>query len=111
MLQAPASVKRGDVCVVRMLPLRPLILESFADNPPLGRICWYFERKVAQIHAMSCCHKFTRCLVVRLDSGCVVAVGVVKTVGHLKGDLPPPPKVAAARAAKAAAASKAGANA
>ena len=44
-LQAPASVKRGDVCVVRMLPLQPLILESFADYPPLGRICWYEDMK------------------------------------------------------------------
>jgi hypothetical protein len=49
--------------------------------------------------------RFTRCG--RFDSGCIVAVGVVKTVEHAAAGLPLPRKVQVARAAKAAAAKSA----
>lgn len=39
----------------------------------------------------------------RFDSGCIVAVGVVKTIEHAAAGLPLPRKVQVARAAKAAA--------
>jgi hypothetical protein len=90
-------VKRGDVCVVRMVPLKPVVVESFADYPPLGRICWYVQHKRARGTAHQAAARF--------DSGCIVAVGVVKTIEHTKVQPPLPPKVEAARAAKAAAAS------
>ena len=33
----PKAVKNGDACFVRMIPTKPMCVESFADYPPLGR--------------------------------------------------------------------------
>ena len=51
----PKAVKNGDACFVRMIPTKPMCVESFADYPPLGRFA------------------------VR-DSRQTIAVGVVKSV-------------------------------
>jgi elongation factor 1-alpha len=33
----PKFVKNGDACMVQMEPTKPMVVESFADYPPLGR--------------------------------------------------------------------------
>lgn len=33
----PKAVKNGDACFVRMLPTKPMCVETFSDYPPLGR--------------------------------------------------------------------------
>jgi len=33
----PKAVKSGDACMVRLVPTKPLTVETFADYPPLGR--------------------------------------------------------------------------
>ncbi len=99
-------MKRGDVCVVRMVPLKPLVLESFADYPPLGRICWYLNAPIRHLRAQRCGASSAH----RFDSGCIVAVGVVKTTQQTKADLPQPPKLQAARDARAARAAAASAG-
>jgi len=35
--QAPKSVKSGDAAIVKMVPQKPMCVESFAEYPPLGR--------------------------------------------------------------------------
>jgi len=51
----PTSLKKGDSAIVRMVPSKPMVVETFAEYPPLGRFA------------------------VR-DMGQAVAVGVVKEV-------------------------------
>jgi len=34
---APKSVKSGDACMVRLIPSKPLCVETFSEYPPLGR--------------------------------------------------------------------------
>merc|ERR1719443_2165027 len=53
--QNPKFVKSGDACMVTMEPSKPMVVESFADYPPLGR---FAVRDMRQ----------------------TVAVGVIKTV-------------------------------
>ena len=55
---------------------------------------------LSPLHARHCPRGSRGCG--RFDSGCIVAVGVVKTVEHAAAGLPLPRKVQAARAAKAA---------
>ncbi len=60
MEEKPAFIKVGDSALVKMKPLRPMVLENFADIPELGRFA------------------------IR-DMGATVGVGVVKEVtvkGH-----------------------------
>jgi len=33
----PKFVKSGDACIVKLLPSKPMCVESFTDYPPLGR--------------------------------------------------------------------------
>lgn len=33
----PKSIKRGDAAMVKMVPSKPMVVESFKDYPPLGR--------------------------------------------------------------------------
>ncbi len=33
----PPFVKSGDVCLVEMIPMKPLVVESFSEFAPLGR--------------------------------------------------------------------------
>ena len=33
----PDFIKTGDVAIVRIKPLKPIVIEKFADFPPLGR--------------------------------------------------------------------------
>jgi elongation factor 1-alpha len=33
----PKSVKSGDACIAKLVPTKPLCVETFADYPPLGR--------------------------------------------------------------------------
>jgi len=33
----PKFVKTGDACIVKLVPTKPLCVESFAEYPPLGR--------------------------------------------------------------------------
>ena len=33
----PKFVKNGDACMVTMEPSKPMVVEAFADYPPLGR--------------------------------------------------------------------------
>jgi elongation factor 1-alpha len=35
--EAPKAVKNGEACIVNMIPTKPLVVESFAAYPPLGR--------------------------------------------------------------------------
>jgi elongation factor 1-alpha len=37
MEESPKSIKTGDTALVRMVPTKPLCVESFKDYPPLGR--------------------------------------------------------------------------
>jgi elongation factor 1-alpha len=60
MEDAPASVKSGEACIARLVPTKPLCVESFTEYPPLGR---FAVRDMRQ----------------------TVAVGVIKAVE--KGDL------------------------
>mmetsp|Transcript_7491 Transcript_7491/g.16249 ORF Transcript_7491/g.16249 Transcript_7491/m.16249 type:complete len:450 (+) Transcript_7491:238-1587(+) len=42
----PAQLVAGDVALVELVPLRPLVVEAFADYPPLGRFCMRDLRQV-----------------------------------------------------------------
>jgi elongation factor 1-alpha len=33
----PKNVKSGDACIVKMLPTKPMVVETFTEYPPLGR--------------------------------------------------------------------------
>jgi elongation factor 1-alpha len=33
----PKFVKSGDACIVKLIPSKPMCVESFTDYPPLGR--------------------------------------------------------------------------
>jgi elongation factor 1-alpha len=33
----PKNVKSGDACMVRLVPTKPMVVETFAEYPPLGR--------------------------------------------------------------------------
>jgi len=35
--QAPKNIKSGDAAMVRLIPSKPMCVESFAEYPPLGR--------------------------------------------------------------------------
>ena len=35
--KSPKLVKSGEACMVKMVPQRPMCVESFKDYPPLGR--------------------------------------------------------------------------
>jgi elongation factor 1-alpha len=35
--ESPKFVKSGDACIVKMIPMKPMCVESFAEFPPLGR--------------------------------------------------------------------------
>jgi elongation factor 1-alpha len=35
--KGPKAVKSGDACIVKLVPTKPLTVETFADYPPLGR--------------------------------------------------------------------------
>ena len=35
--QAPKTIKAGDAAIVKMIPSKPMCVESFTDYPPLGR--------------------------------------------------------------------------
>ena len=37
MQKNPDFIKSGDVAIVRVKPLKPVVIEKFADFPPLGR--------------------------------------------------------------------------
>jgi elongation factor 1-alpha len=51
----PKAIKKGDSAIVRMVPLKPLVVETFSEYPPLGRFA-------------------------ARDSGNTVFVGVIKEV-------------------------------
>ena len=51
----PKFVKNGDACIVTLVPTKPMVVEAFANYPPLGR---FAVRDMRQ----------------------TVAVGVIKTV-------------------------------
>merc|ERR1719172_142573 len=53
--ESPKTVKSGDACMVKLVPSKPMCVESFSDYPPLGR---FAVRDMRQ----------------------TVAVGVIKTV-------------------------------
>jgi elongation factor 1-alpha len=35
--QAPKFVKSGDACIVKLIPSKPMCVESYSEYPPLGR--------------------------------------------------------------------------
>jgi len=35
--EAPKNIKNGDAAIVRLVPSKPMCVESFAEYPPLGR--------------------------------------------------------------------------
>ena len=35
----PTMVKNGDVAMVKLSPSKPMVIETFAEFPPLGRFC------------------------------------------------------------------------
>jgi elongation factor 1-alpha len=35
----PATIKSGDAAIVKLVPQKPVVVEKFADYPPLGRFC------------------------------------------------------------------------
>lgn len=37
MEENPACVKNGDACIVKLVPTKPLVVETFTEYPPLGR--------------------------------------------------------------------------
>lgn len=37
MEQKPQFIKQGDVAIVKIKPLKPVVAEKFSDFPPLGR--------------------------------------------------------------------------
>ena len=53
----PKNVKSGDACMVRMVPSKPLCVESFADYPPLGR---FAVRDMRQTVAVGVIKEVTR---------------------------------------------------
>merc|ERR1719197_1344860 len=61
MEKEPKSIKMGDAAMVRMIPTKPLCVESFTESPPLGR---FAVRDMRQ----------------------TVAVGVIKAVTKRSGD-------------------------
>jgi len=55
----PKSIEKGESALVKMVPLKPMVVETFAEYPPLGRFA---------------CR----------DMGTTVAVGVIKEVNKKK---------------------------
>ena len=37
MQEEPASIKTGDSAMVHFVPTKPMVVETFAEYPPLGR--------------------------------------------------------------------------
>ena len=42
----PEYVKSGDTCIVEMVPQKPMVVETFKDFPPLGRIALRDHKEV-----------------------------------------------------------------
>jgi len=53
----PKSLKSGDAAMVRLIPLKPMCVESFAEYPPLGR---FVVRDWNQTVAVGVIHEVTK---------------------------------------------------
>lgn len=45
----PAALKSGDAAIIRMIPGKPMCVESFSEYPPLGKSPLFFCRKSCAI--------------------------------------------------------------
>jgi len=53
----PKAVKNGDACIARLVPTKPMCVESFSDYPPLGR---FAVRDMRQTVAVGVIKKVTK---------------------------------------------------
>ena len=45
----PKSLKAGDAAVIRIIPMKPMCVESFSDYPPLGRFVAMDQKKTVAL--------------------------------------------------------------
>jgi elongation factor 1-alpha len=53
----PKTVKSGDACMVKMVPSKPMCVESFAEYPPLGRFAVRDMRQTVAVGVIKAVHK------------------------------------------------------
>lgn len=56
---APASIKKGDSALVRLVPSKPMVVEAFAAYPPLGRFAVRDMRQTVAVGVIKSVNKVT----------------------------------------------------
>lgn len=56
----PKAVKSGDACIVKMIPNKPMCVESFSEYPPLGRFAVRDMRQTVAVGVIKAVEKVDR---------------------------------------------------
>ena len=89
----PKALKNGDAGFVRMIPTKPMCVESFADYPPLGRFAVRDMRQTVAVGVVKSVEK-------KAAGGGKVRCAAAPHSRHLSNSLPPPPNQKAAATKK-----------
>jgi elongation factor 1-alpha len=57
---APKAVKSGDAAIVRLIPQKPMTVETFSEYPPLGRFAVRDMRQTVAVGVIKCVTKVDR---------------------------------------------------